>query len=634
MMRIGHAVCALLVCTAVSRSDERPYAVARIPDSLRRDAAAVVRTWTQTFRVKNISRATHTVRRAVTIFSSRGRSWGEFYQLYDKFHTLEELDGAVYDAEGRQLRTLEEKDIRDYSAISDYSLFEDDRVRIATLSHDRYPYTVEYEYEVEYRGSLQWPAWIAQPTEDAVEQAEFTVDAPEDAGLRFWCNRDSLRPELTADDDRIVRRWKVSGLPRIPSDVVGHLEDVSPIVRIAPTEFEMEKRRGRMDTWEDFGRWVESLRTGRDALPAERIRLVQRLVDGIAEPRARAAALYRQLQSEMRYVSIQLGIGGWQPLDAAYVSERKYGDCKALSNYMVAILKAAGMTAYPAAIYSGSRPRPMITEFPSAQFNHMVVCLPLTPDTLWLECTSRTLPFGRLSADCSDRPALLLTPEGGRIVEVPLLRADENIQSRSARVSIRWDGSGEVACRTAYTGYQQDRIRSATMEETVEARREWILNRIPASTPVLRSYAIDSPSPTADSIVVDVRFEAPKLAVTSGSRLFLIPNLFERTASIPEKVAQRRSPVRLPYPFVDRDSMVIRYPERMQVEALPSPVELDGPYASYSSRTERLGDTALVYTRRLERKTRIIPAEAYEEHRAFMTAVVKADKAQAVLVQR
>ena len=71
-------------------------------------------------------------------------------------------------------------------------------------------------------------------------------------------------------------------------------------------------------------------------LPEDIKKKVHELTDHLKDPREKINVLYDFLQKNTHYISIQLGIGGWQPFPADYVAAKRYGDCKALSNYMIA----------------------------------------------------------------------------------------------------------------------------------------------------------------------------------------------------------------------------------------------------------------------------------------------------------
>lgn len=613
---------------------DRPYDVARIPQALRIGSQAVVRINHGRFEVRNSEHAHYIVKRAVTVFSKEKRDWGKLVLGYDRFSSIEDIEGALYDASGERIRTLASEDIKDVSAISSMSIYDDHRIRTAELYNDSYPYTVEFEYEISYSGSLNWPKWYAQSTIDAVEQSSFEVVASVDAGVRYWCNRLGVQPQLTRDGGDITYRWQAAGLPSIPKDAVGYLEDATTIVRIAPTSFVLEGFEGTMESWLSLGKWFQQLYVGADELPQQAVQDIQALVKPNDTPRDKTRKTYRYLQSRIRYVSIQLGIGGWKPFNAAFVHEHGYGDCKALSNYATALLRAAGIAAYPVSIYSGYTPQPMVTEFPSNQFNHQIVCVPLPGDTVWLECTSRSAPFGHLGDDIENRPALMLTPTGGIVVHTPSSTAAQNLQRRTGTITLIWTGGAEARVTTSVFGNEQDEVRHEIAESPAEQRRKWALRTIPVTNPSLTQLDISGADVPSDSIAVTIGFSTPRLASSSGNRMFFVPNLMERNITAPSPYVVRVSPVRLRYPLRRVDSLVYRLPVGYKVEALPTPVKLVPSFGNFSCSTIARGDTSVVYTRFFECRETVIPLEKYDEYRTFLTEVVKADRAQAVLVKK
>ena len=408
------------VLSSTGAGGDRPnYDISTIPPVLLKDAEAVVRDYSIRFVVKNKHKAVYTVRQAVTVFKKEKRDYGYLGLGYSKFSELEDLDGTIYNAQGKVVRELEKDDTKDQCAYSDYSLFKDSRMRIAELYNDQYPYTVEFTYEYVYDGYLQWPEWMSRMTLDPIERSRMEVVIPEGDTLRYWCNSDSIQPTISLDGSKKVYVWEAHNSPKLTKEAAGsELEDVATVVHLAPSHFEFGDYPGEMRTWNEFGMWDYSLTKGRDQLPESARHDVHVLTDTISDIRAKIKVLYEYLQKRSRYINVTLGIGGWQPFDAAYVHEHAYGDCKALSNYMVALLKEAGISAFAFDLMTGNVSYPFIGEFPSANFNHVMACVPMR-DTIWLECTNQAIPFGHISSSTENRGVLLLTPEGGMVTHTP-----------------------------------------------------------------------------------------------------------------------------------------------------------------------------------------------------------------------
>jgi transglutaminase-like putative cysteine protease len=225
----------------------------------------------------------------------------------------------------------------------------------------------------------------------SVQYDKLVVETP--VGLTFRYKQFNLQtaPQITQEKNKIVYTWEVKNLTIKKAEIFQpSWREIMPSVLLAPSSFGVGDYTGNMDTWGNYGQFVNKLREGRDVLPDNIKQKVHELTDNLKDPHEKVNILYNYLQQNSRYVSVQLGVGGWQPFDASYVSSNKYGDCKALSNYMIALLKEAGIKGDYVLIRSGEDEEPIQTDFPITQFNHATVCVPLGKDSVWLECTSQT----------------------------------------------------------------------------------------------------------------------------------------------------------------------------------------------------------------------------------------------------
>jgi transglutaminase-like putative cysteine protease len=609
---------------------DREFDVAKMPAELAKDVDAVMRLDALNFVVEGPNQATMSVQQAITILNAKGRDFGQTAVGYDKFLQLSYLRGWLYDAGGRKIRELKKSDTKDYSAITDYSLYEDNRVRFAELYHEVYPYTVVYEYEVVFRGVINWPSWSPYMSRMPVERSRFEISAPAAMPIRYHLRDVTPAPQIQQIGARRVLRWEATSLPKWEREPYGPL--ARPVILTAPTAFEIADYAGDMSSWAAFGSWFYQLYQGRTTLPPPALTEIQSLFTNGVSPREKVRLLYEYLQAKTRYVSVQLGIGGWQPSPASYVYERGYGDCKALTNYMLTLLQAANVEAHPALIRHGDD-APVIADFPSNQFNHVILFVPMAQDTLWLECTSQTSPLGHLGAGNEDRNVLVVTPNGGKLMRTPRSKAADNQQIRRAVVTLTETGDATAEVRTRYTGNQQDHVRWALAKSTPREREDWLREEIEVPSFRLVSADFSDVDGKRLAITLPIKLELPRFASRSGMRLFLRPNLMERWQNVPPEVKARKQPVELDYTFLDTDTISYQLPANFIIEAAPPVVALETSFGSYKA-SIMLRDNTLEYARRLEIRESRLPATQYEAYRQFIADVVKADRAQIVLVRK
>ena len=604
-----------------------------IPPALMRDVDAVVRMDSTSFTVDG-PHSTNVRRRVVTVLNAAGRRFGKLYLRYDEFRKIESLEGHLYDATGKLIRSLEDEDLEDYAAIADHSLYEDTRVQTAELYHGTYPYTVVYDYEVSDDASISWPEWEPEFTRASVERTTFEVHLSGSDSLRWWTNA-GLRPKITPARKGLTYRWEANHLQPIELEKVGPPDaDQYARVKVAPRLIDVDGHEGDLSSWAGFGHWFHDLAVDRQTLSPGTIADVAALTAGVNDPEEKVRRLYGMLQSRTRYVNVALGIGGWQPFPASYVEERGYGDCKALTNYMHSLLKAAGIESFPALIYAGSEPRWLVREFPHNCFNHVILCVPLARDTIWLECTTQTGPFDHLGSSTENRYALVVTPKGGVLCRTPASVPADNCQLRSVTVRLTSEGDGVAEVRTRYTGDQQDRIRHRLDNAAPHERDTWLREDMDIPGGTLRQS--DFSDVGKKQLHVDIAFTADlrRYGAPAGTRLLFAPNLMEKRTYIPPADTLRLQPIMESYPYLDIDTVTYILPAGFAMEALPKPVKLETPFASYSATTIQVQPREVRFVRRLEVRATELPPAVYPEYRAFWTDVVKADKAVAAMVKK
>ncbi|QHV95901.1 DUF3857 domain-containing protein [Spirosoma endbachense] len=627
---------ALLVSQTVCAQVE--YQAGVVEAALKENAHGVVRRHETTFTVKSAGEATQRVRSVITVLDEPGDEHAKTVVGYDKLSKITNLEGALYDASGKLIRKLKKADIEDYSTYSDYNLFDDNRLKAASFpKQPTYPYTVEFIIESTERNLMFYPTWIPQDQEHlSVEQATFTVNMPPGLALRYKeVNIPTPVVEETAANGGKTYVWKLANRLAVEFEPLSPpAREQLPIVYTAPTDFEVQEYKGKITNWSDVSRFYHSLNDGRDRIPDYLRRQVIELTKNETTTVGKVRKVYQFLQEQTRYVSVQLGIGGWQTIEAEKVAVSNYGDCKALTNYTKALLQAAGVTAYPALVRAGEKEPDTMSDFPSFQFNHVILCVPDKRDTLFLECTSSHDPAGYVSDFTGNRHVLLILPEGGRLIKTPAYQPADNLQQRRIDIKISEQGDATATVRTRYTGLQQDDYASILHRLNHDDQRSWLIKRIAIPAFELNTFAYSEQVGAVPAVIETLELTIRRWADASGTRLFLPLNLMSSLSSATPLTQSRKTPMELgsAYDFVDSDTITYQLPKGYLPEYRINPLTIDSKFGTYTAQLSMEGDR-VVYIRRVIMHRGRFPATAYAEWVDFRKKVAKADRAQLVFVK-
>ena len=627
------AACIIMSLHAIAA--EVKYPVTSIPSELKENANVVIREDHMKFRIIEKNRAIQHVLFVATILNERGHRFSDYSVGYDKLTKITDFTAAVYNAEGKEIRKLKTKDINDRASFDGFTLFSDNRIKWVDLSHSTYPYTIEIEYEIEYKFLYYIPGSQWGGENVSVEHASYELSYPQALAPRSKLFNSDVTPAKRIIEPGIESLiWTLQNIKPIKLEPFGpRADELFPHIIAAPTEFEFEGYAGKMDSWDHFGEWILSLNRGRNILPDEAKQKIKSITNGLKSNEDKIKALYTYLQEKTRYVGIQLGIGGYQPFEASVVDKNGYGDCKALSNYMVALLMEAGISSNYVLIKAGDE-RSMRTDFPSTQFNHAIVAVPNGKDTIWLECTSQTKPFGYMGKFTGDRFALMITDEGGKVVKTPTYKNELNQQYRRGKVNLEINGHAKASISTSYAGlqYENDGLDFALTSQR-DDQKKWLRDNISIPSFEVSDFSMINIKDRVPSATIKVDLILNRYASVSGKRLFMTPNLMNRSTYIPPQNTNRKSPVVRRSSFVDIDSITYKVPEEIYPEFLPQPVKVHNRFGEYEV-TFQFDQGSLLYIRKLKMIPGKFPADSYSELIEFYKTINKMDNLKIVFLNK
>lgn len=630
MKKIVFSFSTLLVLTA----NAQKYLVSTIKPSLIENADAVLRNEEFKLKVYSTSQISVNHKWAITVLNPSGDDYAKYISYYDKFEGKPDVSGSLYNKEGKEVKSLKRKEVIDRPVMDGMSLATDGRIKEFQFSTVQYPYTVEFEEEQDINQSYQVPKW--SPVEGkrfSVENSLLIVEVPLDFKLRYRQLNLEAQPQIQSAKS-ITYTWNLKNFNAVNDEALSpQLSSLLPMVLLGTSDFKVDKYSGNMDSWMNLGKFVNLLNKDRDNLPDNIKADIHKLTDNIKDTAEKVKVLYNYLQQSTRYISIQKGIGGWQPFDATYVATNKYGDCKALSNYMISMLKEARVPARYVLINAGPDQRSVLDDFPTAYFNHAIACVPMQKDTMWLECTSQTVSPGFMGSFTGNRNALLVDEEGGHLVKTPVYKMKDNLVSRNIIANVDESGSLIAEVKTIYNGISQELPHELLHGANTEQRTKYLNRSINLPT-----YSIDNVEYTekrapVPQMIENIKLTAQNYATVMGKRMFILPNILNRQFENLSQDKERILPINIKYDIYTIDSIEINIPAGFIIESIPANVHLVNKFGSYDVNYKVNGNSINLF-RIFKIFSNTYPPSQYKEFADYYNNIIKADNSRLVFIKK
>jgi len=540
------------------------------PDSLA--AQYDYKTWDCTVKGNEL---TAVVRYRVTIFNKRGLKHGSVWLAESPFVKLKRFRGVMYDVEGKELTSRTKGDCEKYCGYARVPIYSDLCHYVTEFQTQTFPYSVEVEYEEELKSLFFWRREVFQ--EDVpVVHCSYRLSIEDDSPFQYKVYGAEITPSVAQDGDRLRYDWSIDSLPaRDDLDWAppGRNDPVS--IRFCPEKCKLGGYELEGCEWSAIGEWYATLC---------RERMLDGALDNPAGSTGAALAvvdsLYSAVQRDIRYVAIDVGIGGWQPHNAQATLEHGYGDCKDMSNVLVSQLRLNGVTAYPVLLLTRNAGL-TDTTFPGDDFNHVITMAVLGQDTVWMDPTCDNCPLGELPTADQQIPVLVVTEEGGKIRTTAASDWNDNRTVRTTRwilePSLYARMTTELSVTGAYARYLRNALEGLNSDET---RR--LVDRQFRGAPkkyTIKNFEFENLDDIHKPLVIKATGRTTRPARRLGEVVYFNPFLQCGLNSIETTdLSERASPLYMVYPELVQDTITVRW-DSLSVDSVSIPDDDSISYA-------------------------------------------------------
>jgi transglutaminase-like putative cysteine protease len=582
-------------------------------------------------------------RRVYRVLNTEGKDLGVQSISFDSERPIRSLHAWSVTAKG------EEYQIKDRDAVegaaTDGLLYADNKVKVLTIPAADPGSTVALEYEQRERPySLQDSFYFQQ--EVPVRTARYTLVLPQGwSHEERWFNAPAVEPRAQAN--QVV--WELKDIAAIKDEIgapTARAVAGRMAINLIPSN-QLQSKSHR--SWNDVAKWYIELAAPRRASTPAIAAKARELTANKTATLDKLRALAWFAQRDIRYVAIEIGIGGYQPHAAGEIFTNRYGDCKDKATVLSALLKEIGVDSYYvlATTNRGEIDRNFAT---MSGFNHAILAIKLPADVppanmpavfkhpklgnvLLFDPTDSTTPLGQLPTYLQENRVLIVADDGtGELVDVPAHPADATHLAITAKLALTPDGVLDGDVREVRSGFLAARARGELLTMTDSERKKWLDRRLGyhLSQFSAKDLAIENLDDVTKDLVLRYHVTAPSYAKRAGAMLLVRPRVLGRKAESVVDLKERANAYVLDGPSLETDDVEITLPPNLVADELPEAASITSPAVTYSSAAAVDGNV-LRYKREYKVSRFTVPLDGIPELNKVFTRILADERSSAVL---
>lgn len=610
------------------------YPVSSIPENLKLNANAVIRTDVTQVDINKIDQIVFRNKTVTTVLTKEGDSKAIAYIPYDKSVNVSDIKLTIFDDTGKKIKSYSKSDFGDYANNTQGTFYSDNRVLSLAFTPSSYPYTVEFSYQTTNKNTVFLPDFVPfYDLNTSLESSEFIINNKSGIELRSKVYPSPFNyTNVSETGDSSTKTYTYKNVPAIDSEfLLPKPIKILPKVSFSLAKFNLEGKQGSINDWAEFGSWYYNsiLNPVSVSSPGIKAEVANLKLQGTTEEKVKK--LYQYMQAKTRYVFVGLGIGGWQPMLPDEVQKKGYGDCKGLTNYMKTLLDEAGIPSYYSVINSSDSPVSFDPNFPKMGGNHVILMVPTEKGNIWLENTSQAIAFNHLSRSTTDRNVLSIRKNGIELMNTPSYAANENKEILNLKILLNENNSISGEGNFHYTGSQYDYslgyVNLDQKERNDALRRQ--IDVLDLEKMEMNGFENDKDKAT---IKFGINFKANNFAKNAGNNMiFRAVPIFSNP--IYKTDNKRTLPFELRQSFEDEQKVSFIVPQNYKIEEVPNNISLESEFGSYKLNFVKNGNEIKV-NRTLTINKGLYPKEKYNDYISFRKKTLSMDNSKILITKQ
>jgi hypothetical protein len=609
-----------------SQSKDDLTAITLSPE-LVENANMVIRNHDLTVDVKSIDQMTIHSTMVVTVLNKVGHEYVNTAVFYDNHTKVTQAEAQMYDATGSSIKKYRKGDFADVSAVDGGTLYSDSRVKYIEFTPISYPYTMVFEFELKTTSTSNMPRWNPIPNFFvSVEKSSYTVNYPPELGVQ---TKEKNFKDLAIENNSTEGQVHYTAqklFPIVYESSAPPLDELRPHLMITLNNLNADGVRGSYQNWDDFGDWMrDQILVGKDQIDQATKDKILALTADAKTDIEKAKIVYKYVQGKTRYISVQVGIGGIQPIAANQVDKVGYGDCKGLTNYTKALLDVVGVESNYVHVEAGSEDIISLEkDFASLeQGNHVILNIPNGDEDIWLECTSQSMPFGYLGDFTDNRDVLVVTSEGGVIKRTPSYLNEDNVRTTKATIELDPQGNLTSNVTMISKGIRYD-YRYFLENEPLSELKKYYKTKLWGYNNNLNVQSVTHEN-NRDSIIFteNLDVDIASYASVNSSDYLIKVNVFNRDNYVPKRYRNRKYPLKIERGYKDINEYTFKIPEGYSIEMLPADKIIESKFGKYQVTFQKQDNNTFTYHKSLLIKAGEYPKEDYKRYRKFRKSIAK-----------